>query len=205
MNSKELFTKLEINIYDAILKDVYIDYKVLDYQKNRYMNAVKEFERIFGEHEVEIYSAPGRSEIGGNHTDHQQGMVLAASVNVDIISVVSKTDAHEIQIFSEGYEMITVSLDELLQKDEEYGTTISLIKGIVHRMKDLGYNVGGFIGYFTSDVLSGSGLSSSAAFETIIGTILSGLYNSGNVSPVVIAQIGQYAENVYFGKPSGLM
>lgn len=191
--------------HDAILKDIYVDESKLDYVKNRYMEAINKFEALFGEAEVSIFSAPGRSEIGGNHTDHQHGEVLAASINKDCIAVVQKIDEPKVQFVSGGYSLITVSTEDLEQRDSEKESTFSLVKGVLAGVKNHGYHIGGFRAYITSDVLIGAGLSSSAAFETLIGTILSGLYNDMKISPIDIAIIGQYAENVYFGKPCGLM
>ncbi len=196
---------LQMGQLDEKLFDIYVDETQIDYQKKRYMSAIKNYEMIFGTDEIEIYSAPGRSEIGGNHTDHQKGEVLVASVNVDAIAIVHKTEDETVQIVSEGYDIITVSLGDLEPKKEEEGTTPALIKGVLFGVKERGYHIGGFKAYITSDVLIGAGLSSSAAFETVIGTILSGLYNDMKISPVEIAMIGQYAENVFFGKPCGLM
>ncbi len=201
-NMKEL---LKSGAEDALLLDLYLDEEKLDYQRARYVAAIEQFEALYGSAEVSIYSAPGRSEIGGNHTDHQNGEVLAASVNLDAIAVVEAVAEPVVKVVSEGYPMITVSLEDLEKKDEEEGTTLSLIKGVLAGIKDHGGKIGGFNAYVTSDVLIGAGLSSSAAFETIIGTIVSGLYNEMQISPVDIAIIGQYAENVYFGKPCGLM
>ena len=197
--------KLESGELNEKLLDIYVDKDKLQSQKERYVEAISEYSKLFGDEVKAIFSAPGRSEIGGNHTDHQHGEVLAASINDDAIAVVGKTDKNEINILSKGYDMITVSLDELDKNDNEEGTTLSLIKGVIAKTKDNGHNIGGFNAYVTSNVLSGSGLSSSAAFETLIGTILSGLYNDMSISAIEIAIIGQYAENVYFGKPCGLM
>ena len=141
----------------------------------------------------------------GNHTDHQNGEVLAASISDDAIAVVSPREDGTIRLLSEGYEMMTIGTDSLIADPSEEGTTCALIRGVLAKTKELGYRIGGFDAYVTSNVLSGSGLSSSAAFETILGTILSGLYNDMSIDPVTIAIIGQYAENVYFGKPCGLM
>ena len=152
-----------------------------------------------------MFSAPGRSEIGGNHTDHQNGEVLAASVNLDTIGVVRKTDDNVIRLVSDNYDEIIIRLDDISVEEKEKETTKALIKGVVSGFLERNYSVGGIQAYITSDVLIGAGLSSSAAFETLIGTILSGLYNCGTVSATEIAIIGQYAENVYFGKPCGLM
>ncbi len=205
MNSTVLMEKLNRGDYDEQLLDIYVDTARLEYQKERYINAICSFERYYGKGEIEIFSAPGRSEIGGNHTDHQHGEILAASINLDMIGVVTGTQTPLIEVVSDGYEKITVSLDELELKEEEKGTTAALIKGVLDGMKNHGYKTGGFRAYITSDVLIGAGLSSSAAYETLIGTILSGLYNDMTVTATEIAMIGQYAENVYFGKPCGLM
>ena len=201
-NMKELFKS---GAKDELLMDIYLDEAKLAYQRDRYAAAIEQFEKLYGAAEVSIYSAPGRSEIGGNHTDHQNGEVLAASVNLDAIAIVEATDDGFVKVVSDDYPMITVDVNDLEKKDEEEGTTLSLIKGVLAGIKDHGGKVGGFKAYITSDVLIGAGLSSSAAFETIIGTIISGLYNDMTISPVDIAIIGQYAENVYFGKPCGLM
>lgn len=206
MEKVETFIKqFENNELNERLIDIYVDKDKLSNQKSRYIEALKEYQKLFGDEAEAIFSAPGRSEIGGNHTDHQHGEVLAASINDDAIAIVSRNDSNEVNILSKGYEMITVSLDELAKKDNEEGTTVSLIRGVLSKTKENGHNIGGFNAYITSNVLSGSGLSSSAAFETLIGTILSGLFNDMSISAIEIAIIGQYAENVYFGKPCGLM
>ena len=204
MKTTELKAGFQSGKYAELLKDIYIDESVLEYQKERYVKAIESFEEMFGVKDVEIYSAPGRSEIGGNHTDHQCGRVLAASINLDAIAIVAKKESG-IVLKSEGYPMINVSLADLLPKKEEEGTSAGLIRGVAARLKEEGYEIGGFEAYVTSDVLNGEGMSPSAAFEVLIGSILSGLYNEGNISPVLIAQAGQYAENVFFGKPCGLM
>ena len=200
----KLMEEMKQGVYRDTLKDIYIDESVLEYQKGRYVKAIESFEELFGVKDVEIYSAPGRSEIGGNHTDHQCGRVLAASINLDAIAIVAKKESG-IVLKSEGYPMLNVSLADLLPTKEEEGTSAGLIRGVAARLKEEGYEIGGFEAYVTSDVLNGAGMSSSAAFEVLIGNILSGLYNEGKISPVLIAQAGQYAENVFFGKPCGLM
>ena len=204
MKTTELKAGFQSGKYAELLKDIYIDESVLEYQKERYVKAIESFEELFGVKDVEIYSAPGRSEIGGNHTDHQCGRVLAASINLDAIAIVAKKESG-IVLKSEGYPMINVSLADLLPTKEEEGTSAGLIRGVAARLKEEGYEIGGFEAYVTSDDLNGAGMSSSAAFEVLIGNILSGLYNEGKISPVLIAQAGQYAENVFFGKPCGLM
>ena len=201
----ELKQELQQNKHEALIKELYVDSRRVDTETKRYIEAITKYEQLFGEGKVGVFSAPGRSEIGGNHTDHQQGRVLAASVNVDFLAVAGIVEEPVIKVLSEGYEMITVDVTDLSLCEEEKGTTKAIIKGMIKGFVDAGYNVGGFNAYITSEVLSGSGLSSSAGLETLIGTIVSGLYNEQKVSPVTIAKLGQYAENVYFGKPSGLM
>ena len=199
-----LVEELNNKKYDELLNDIYVDTNLLDYQRERYVKAINEYVSLYGDTDVEIYSAPGRSEVGGNHTDHQHGCVLAAAVNLDAIAVVGRVD-NKIKVLSDDFDIAPINLEDLEIKKAEEGTSEALIRGVCARLKELGYNVGGFNAFIASDVLMGAGLSSSAAFETIIGTIISGLYNDMTIDPVVIAQVGQYAENVYFGKPCGLM
>lgn len=191
---------------DETLKKIYVDEARVPYNRERYIKAICQFEKLFPqEQEIEIYSAPGRSEVCGNHTDHQNGMVLATSINLDAIAIVAKTSDNVITLKSDDFPMETVSVVDPQKMDSEAGTTTALIKGVAAGLKDRGYAVGGFKAFVTSDVLMGAGMSSSAAFESLVGTILSGLYNEGKVSSIEVAQIGQFAENVYFGKPCGLM
>ena len=200
------------HIKDGKLSDrlirIYIDDSKIKYQTERYTNAVKKYTELFSDSEdydddVCIISAPGRTEVCGNHTDHQRGEVLAASINDDAIAIVGSSNS--VNIMSEGYPMISFSIDDISKKDNEEGTTVALIKGVLAGCRDKGFSIGGFNAYITSDVLGGSGLSSSAAFETVIGNVISNLYNDGKIDAVTIARIGQYAENHYFGKPCGLM
>ena len=178
----------------------------IEAQKERYIRVSKTFDEIFGAgRDVEVFSAPGRTEVGGNHTDHNHGKVLAAGVDLDAIAVASRNDEGVVRVKSEGYEMDTAQLDSLVPHEDEIGHSPALVRGVCAAFKERGYNVGGFDAATASSVLSGSGLSSSAAFEVLVGTILNYLYNDGKVDPVEIAQIAQYAENVFFGKPCGLM
>ncbi len=174
-------------------------------QLKRYNDAAQEFETMFGKKPMRFFSAPGRTEVGGNHTDHNNGCVLAAGVSLDVIAAVVPSDDGIIRIKSQGFPMDTIDSNDTEIKDSEENTSAALIRGVVAGMKRNGYKVGGFSAYTTSNVLKGSGLSSSAAFEVLVGTIISGLYNDSAVSPVEIAKISQFAENIYFGKPSGLM
>lgn len=176
-------------------------------QRERYQALLEGFEKHFGSNEGgEFFSAPGRTEVGGNHTDHNHGRVLAAAVNLDIAAYARKTDNNKAILKSSEYTKIdVVDLSELERKEEEDGVSAALLRGICARCRELGYTVGGFEAFTKSRVLKGSGLSSSAAFEVLVVTIISHLYNDGNIDPVTAAQIAQYAENVYFGKPSGLL
>lgn len=176
-------------------------------QLERYDRIGKKFEELFGEGKMEFYSSSGRSEIIGNHTDHQHGIVMAAGINLDAVCAVRKTDNMKVRFVSEGYEGDNeVNLENLSLDVKERGTTRSLIRGIAYRMhEDLGMNIGGFDAYVQSDVFAGSGLSSSAAIEILIYTLFTHIYNDGNVDGVEAAKTGQWAENNYFGKPCGLM
>ncbi len=180
--------------------------KMLSAQQERYAKAEKAFEELFGATEnLMIFSASGRTEVGGNHTDHNRGKVLAAAVGLDVIAFVTPTDDGVITVKSEGFPQDSVDTADLSVKEEDKNTSAALIRGVADGLKKDGFNIGGFKAYTTSNVLKGSGISSSAAFEVLIGTILSHLYNDGKVTAVKIAQIAQYAENAHFGKPSGLM
>lgn len=174
-------------------------------QKDRYSKAAAEFEKLFKTAPERFFSAPGRTEVGGNHTDHNHGRVLAAGVSLDVIAAVVPACDGIIEVKSEGFPADTIDISDLKVHDEEKNSSAALIRGVAAGFAKNGHKIGGFKAYTTSNVLKGSGLSSSAAFEVLIGTILSGLYNEHSVSAVEIAQISQYAENVFFGKPSGLM
>jgi galactokinase len=163
------------------------------------------FFKTFHAHPQRYFSAPGRTEIGGNHTDHQRGRVLAGAVNLDTVAAVATNGTDAIRIQSEGYPLTVVSLSELVPNEAEYNTTAALVRGVAARFRELGCDVQGFDAYVTSTVLPGSGLSSSAAYEVLIGTIINHMFFDGKVSQPDIAKIGQYAENVFFGKPCGLM
>lgn len=193
--------------YDKCFQKIYAcEASRADYYRDRFLNAIKGYNKYFGESEnFRLFSAPGRTEIGGNHTDHQHGHVLCGSVNLDVIAVVVPNTSDKICIKSEGYEMDTITINDIDVYSEEYNKAIALIRGITAYFVKMGYKIGGFNAYTTSNVLKGSGLSSSAAFEVLIGNILNSLYANNEIDPVEIAKIGQYAENVYFNKPCGLM
>ena len=163
------------------------------------------FSAAFGVEPTRYFSAPGRTEIGGNHTDHQRGRVLAAAVNLDTVAAVRENGTDWIRVLSKGYPLCEIHIKELSPKETEINTTAALIRGVAARFTQLGCEVRGFDAYCESTVLPGSGLSSSAAFEVLMGTIINHLFFDAKVSPAEVAQIGQYAENVFFGKPCGLM
>ncbi len=179
----------------------------LEEARGRCAHAVSLFEETFHCRPEALFSAPGRTEIGGNHTDHQNGHVLAAAVDLDILAAVRPNGSGTIRMKSEGYPLITVELSDLAPRKSEENTSAALIRGVAARMSGLGAPMGeaGLDAYLISNVPGGSGLSSSAAFEVLMGTIFNELYFGGRCTPVEIAQIGQYAENEFFGKPCGLM
>lgn len=179
---------------------------VLEKQAARYRKAIENFRAAFpGKTVVQLFSTPGRTEVGGNHTDHNAGRVLAAAVDLDVIAVVSANDTGIITVQSEGYPVDVLDTRQLAPVKKEKYSFAALIRGICARLRDLGYNIGGFDAYTTSNVLKGSGLSSSAAFEVLIVCILNHLYNNGRIDDIQNARIVQYAENEFFGKPCGLM
>lgn len=207
MKPQDFTDRLNKGEFDAVLKELYgSSDTVIEKQKMRYTQAVNSFAQLYpNRDDIYVYSAPGRTEIGGNHTDHQHGCVLAAAVNLDVISVTAFHDEGVIRLKSEGYPQDIVRLSDLSVQPEEKGRSSSIIRGIASHFADMGVEIGGFDAYTTSDILSGSGLSSSAAFENLIGTVIDKHYNNGAAGAVEIAKIGQYAENEYFGKGSGLM
>ena len=172
----------------------------------RYAAVLDGLEKTFGSHaEAGLYSAPGRTEIGGNHTDHQHGRVLAGSVNIDMIAAAAPNDKNQLRVQSEGYDLCVIDLNDLEARKEEENTTAALLRGECAAFTQRGAKLAGLDVYISSNVPKGSGVSSSAAFEVLIGVILNDCFMAEKVSPIVIAQIGQWAENVYFGKPCGLM
>ncbi len=206
MKPIELIKMLEGSQADEMLKRVYVTDSEVEKQKPRYIKTVKKFIELFGEdRDVIVLSAPGRTEICGNHTDHNNGKVLAASINLDAIAVAAKNDSLVINEKSEGHSLNTVDISVLEPDSSMFGQSASMIKGIAAGLKNEGYNIGGFDACTTSDVMGGSGLSSSAAFEVLLGTVVSHLYNDGNIDAVTVAKAAQYSENAYFGKPSGLL
>ena len=206
MKPLELIAKIEKGELDEQLKSIYITDNAVEEQKPRYIKTINKFIGLFGEdRDVVVLSAPGRTEICGNHTDHNNGKVLAASINLDAIAVASKSDKMLINEKSEGHALNEVDISVLEPNEADFGKSSSMIKGVAAGLKERGYEIGGFDACTTSDVMGGSGLSSSAAFEVLIGTIINHLYNDGKIDAVTIAKAAQYSENVYFGKPSGLL
>ena len=205
MKTTELLSYVTAGALDSRLAEIYGD-DAVEVQRKRYTEAIEEFYKIYGEREAELFSVPGRSEISGNHTDHNHGRVLAGSINLDIIAVASKTDNSEIRIKSKGFDEDCVDISRYTKPDKnDFFKSGALIAGMARAFVNASYEVGGYVAYTTSNVFKGSGLSSSAAFEVMIGNMLNHFYNGGRVDNVEIAKMAQYAENEFFGKPCGLM
>lgn len=205
-DSKKLLQMLSDGSLDARLKEVYLSDSAVADEKVREAKIIDSFVELYGDCDgISLFSAPGRTEVGGNHTDHNHGRVLAAGVNLDCVAAAAKRNDTVACEKTEGYGMIEIDISDLSIHEDEFGKSSGLIRGMCAGFKQYGYNIGGFNAASASKVLSGSGLSSSAAYEVLIGTILNHLYNDGKVSPVDVAKIAQFAENKYFGKPCGLM
>ena len=203
MKACELIKLLE----DGGLSKYFSLYSDLEHTKKRMIDAINAFTKNFGEdRDVYIFSVPGRSEIIGNHTDHNHGKVMAGAINRDILAVVSKNDEDVIRFCSEGYSKDQIKISDTYSTDKfrKY-TSRALVAGMVNAFALAGHSVGGYDAYSCTEVMKGSGLSSSAAFEVMVGNILNHLYNDGRVDNKEIAKYAQYSENVYFGKPCGLM
>lgn len=208
---KTLINAIERNKYDAVFAALYAlneSSAELDAARTRAVKVLRGFCAAFdpqGDREAALFSAPGRTEISGNHTDHQHGCVLCGSLDLDMLACASCSTTMTIRIHSDGYSEVKVDLETLSPVAHEVNTTAALIRGVAAKVTEMGYPVRGFDAYVVSDVLVGSGMSSSAAFEVLIGNIINHLFCGDALDPVEIAKIGQYAENVYFGKPCGLM
>ena len=203
MNITEIKQKIENGAFD---KDFAMLYGDVSAARARYSAACDSFCGIFPERDgIRLFSAPGRTEVGGNHTDHQHGCVLAGGVNLDVIAIVAPNVDSKVRIKSEGYDMDVIDIAELEKNEAEHGRASALIRGVLSRFKELGCALSGFNAYTTSNVLKGSGLSSSAAFEVLVGNIVNGMFFENKADEITIAKIGQYAEREYFGKPCGLL
>ena len=203
MNINDIKARINSGYYDQTFDTLYSD---INSARERYLKALSGFEELYGDRDnIRLFSAPGRTEIGGNHTDHQHGCVLAGSVDCDVIAVVSENESDTVSIKSEGYPRDYVNINELSPDSDEFGHASSLIRGVLAGFSEMGFCLGGFDAYTTSSVLKGSGLSSSAAFEVLVSNIVNSLFCEARVDAVTIAKISQMAENVYFGKPSGLL
>ena len=196
---------LQSGACDEALRQLYVSDDPLP-QRERCLRLLEQFTRLYGEREeVRIFSAPGRTELGGNHTDHQHGRVLAAAVTLDKLAIVSPQKEGLVEIGSKSHPLPPLDWRDLTHYEKERGHSPSMIRGVFAGLRQQGYVAGGFAGVTDSVVPTGSGLSSSAAFELLLGQIQNALYNDGAIPPVALARIGQYAENEYFGKPCGLM
>ncbi len=204
MKATELVLKAESGALDKTFEHFYGESRI-EAQRVRYAEAAREFVGIYGDREISVFSVPGRSEISGNHTDHQRGRVLAAALDLDIIAIAAKTDDGKISIKSKGFPEDVIDISNLDPESYENYGSAAIIAGICHGFSVNGHKYGGFCAYTTSDVLKGSGISSSAAFEVQVCNVLNHFYNGGEIAAPELAKISQYAENVFFGKPSGLM
>lgn len=203
MNTAQIKEKILAGGYDGDFESLYGDAAAA---RKRYASACDSFEALFpGRQDVRIFSAPGRTEIGGNHTDHQHGSVLAGGVDLDVIAIAASNGERKIHIKSEGFEMDTVEIDSLGINEGEKGHSKALIRGVCAGFKEMGVELGGFDAYTTSKVLKGSGLSSSAAFEVLVANIINNMFAKAAADPITIAKICQRAEREYFGKPCGLL
>ncbi len=205
MNTSKTKEQIFSGALDATFSYIYGE-SAVEAQRVRYAAAIDEFAKIYGDRDISLYSVAGRSELSGNHTDHNHGCVIAASIDLDIIAVAAARGDGVIRIKSEGFPEDTVDTRTYTAPiEEKFGTSESIIAGMCAGFIKNGHSIGGFDAYTASNVLKGSGLSSSAAFEDMVGNILSHMYNGGKVDNVEIAKLAQYAENVFFGKPCGLM
>ena len=208
-SSKQLLHVLRSGEADDALISLYApggDKPALEAARNRTVHVTEGFIARFGDTgSAALFSGPGRTEIGGNHTDHQHGRVLCGSVDLDTLACAAPNGLNVIRVVSEGYPAVEVSLDSLLPREEEQNTSAALVRGVAAKLRSLGYQLFGFDAYAVSNVIAGAGLSSSASFEVLLGNIFNRFFCSGSLDPVTIAKVGQYAENVYFGKPCGLM
>ncbi len=203
MNIAEIKSRIANGHYDNDFARLYSDVATA---RARYSDACDEFAALYGDRDnIRLFSAPGRTEVGGNHTDHQHGLVIAGSAELDVIAIVSENGTDTVNIKSAGYPMDSISLSELEIKESEIGRAASLIRGVCAAFKNDGYCLSGFDAYTTSNVLKGSGLSSSAAFEVLVSNIINGLFCDAKVDAVTMAKYSQFAEREFFGKPCGLL
>ena len=205
MNVNQLIEKLGAGDYDGIFAKLYPTSNIVE-KRERFIRLARCFDEMYGsEYEVSMFSVPGRTELSGNHTDHNSGCVLAGSVDIDIIAIAAPISGSVVRMKSEGYREDVVDISNPDPSTVRKGSSASLLAGISDYFNKHGFSSGGFVAYTTSDVMTGSGLSSSAAFEVMCAKIFSEFYCDGKVTPMEMAKAGKYAENVYFGKPCGLM
>jgi len=204
MNTSKIIDLITSGGFDGTLTRLYGE-KAVGLQRERYVKTLRGFAEKYGDdEEIRLFSVPGRTEVSGNHTDHNHGKVLAASINLDIIAVAAKSDDGYIRIKSEGFDEDVVDLSCIKVDPAKYFTSYAVIEGMCKGFEEKGFKVGAFKAYTTSNIFKGSGLSSSAAFEVMVGDIMRTLFDN-DISDVEIAKIAQYSENVFFGKPCGLM
>ncbi len=204
MLASQLIEKLNAGAYDSVIKELYPNKDVAD-RRARYITVAEEFQKLYGDMDVTLFSVPGRTELSGNHTDHNQGKVLAASVDIDIITIAAKLDEPVVKMKSVGYREEVIDISSPDPKQVRKGSSSAIVVGIADYFLKNGCKAGGFAAYSTSDVMTGSGLSSSAAFEVMCAAVFNYFYNDSALSAMDLAKAGKYAENEFFGKPCGLM
>lgn len=203
MKVKEMICAISAGKFDENLKKVYVLDSAVLKQRDRYVELLNTFGELFGfDRDVNIVSAPGRTEVCGNHTDHNNGKVLAASINLDAIAVVAKNDDNIIRVKSQGHRMNLVDLDELTPDENKFGDSTALVQGVAAGVKELGFDVKGFDACTTSDVMGGSGLSSSAAFEVLLGSILSYVYNDGKLAALILQRFHRRLKISFSANPA---
>jgi len=208
LTAKQLQAGLRDGCFDADLAALYApdhSAEVLGAARERALALTEDFIAAFGDRPAALFSAPGRTELGGNHTDHQHGRVLCGSVDLDMLACAAPSEESVIRVRPVGFEPVEISLSDLSPRADEAGTSAALVRGVAAELAGMGYSIGGFDACVHSEVLIGSGLSSSAAFEVLIGVILNHFFCEDTLDPVTLAKVGQKAENVWFGKPCGLM
>ena len=206
MKTKELIAAIDRGVFDENFRRVYVQPDEVARQKRRCIETVETFMETFGEdRDVIVCSAPGRTEVCGNHTDHNHGKVLAASVNLDAIAVAAVNHDGIIRVKSKGHAMNVTDLSDMQPDPAQFGQSTSMVTGVAAGLREWGYNVSGFDACTDSNVMGGSGLSSSAAFEVLVATCISALFNDEKIDPVTLGRVAQYSENKFFGKPCGLL
>ena len=204
MKAEKTLQLLESGQADVLMGELYGEGKIEE-NKARYCDLVSKFKDTFGDEEILMFSSPGRTEISGNHTDHNHGKVLAGSINLDCVGIAAKNNSSKVNVVSETFnQKFSIDLNNLEPSEKKAGT-IDLVKGLLKGFVESGYEIGGFDAYITSNVISSAGVSSSASFEMLLCSMINKFFNDGRMDTVAYAHIGKYSENVYWDKASGLL